>query len=59
LASRATEIGQATLQVAFVQLGADAVVAFTEVHNENSRRVMERLGMTYVQEIRRPGSSSG
>jgi len=55
----ATEIGQAALQVAFDQLGADAVVAFTQVHNKNSRRVIECLGMAYVQEIRRPGLVAG
>ncbi|MGH8968114.1 MAG: GNAT family N-acetyltransferase, partial [Actinomycetes bacterium] len=35
------------------------VVAFTEVHNTRSRAVMERLGMTYVREIRRPGLVAG
>lgn len=55
----ATEIGQAALEVAFGQRQAEEVVAFTEVHNASSRRVMDRLGMTYVQEIRRPGLVAG
>lgn len=55
----ATEIGRAALQVAFDQLRLDTVVAFTEIHNENSLRVMRRLEMTYVHEIRRPGLVAG
>jgi RimJ/RimL family protein N-acetyltransferase len=47
----ATEIGHAGLALAFPELGAPAVVAFTEVHNRASRAVMERLGMTYVRDI--------
>jgi RimJ/RimL family protein N-acetyltransferase len=41
----ATEIGRAGLDYAFGELGAEAVVAFTERHNRRSRAVMERLGM--------------
>lgn len=54
-----TEIGRAALEVAFDLRGVEEVVAFTEVHNTSSRRVMERLGMTYVQQIRRPGLVAG
>ena len=43
----ATELGRAGLDLAFDQLGLDAVVAFTLPHNTRSRAVMERLGMTY------------
>jgi RimJ/RimL family protein N-acetyltransferase len=51
----ATEIGRESLRFAAEALGADRVVAFTEVHNTRSRAVMERLGMRYDGEIRRPG----
>jgi RimJ/RimL family protein N-acetyltransferase len=47
----ASEIGAAALAVAFEELHADDVIAFTEVHNRRSRAVMERLGMTHVGEI--------
>lgn len=47
----ATEIGRAGLRVAFDDLHAGDVIAFTEVHNRASRAVMERLGMTYVRDI--------
>jgi RimJ/RimL family protein N-acetyltransferase len=55
----ASEIARAALEVAFDERGIDEVVAFTEVHNLSSRRVMERLGMTHLQEIRRPGLVAG
>jgi ribosomal-protein-alanine N-acetyltransferase len=47
----ATEIGRTAIALAFAELGASEVVAFTEVHNRPSRAVMERLGMTYVRDI--------
>jgi RimJ/RimL family protein N-acetyltransferase len=47
----ATEIGRAGLALAFDELGAEAVVAFTERHNRRSWAVMERLGMGYVGEF--------
>jgi RimJ/RimL family protein N-acetyltransferase len=46
-----TEIGRAALAFAFDELGADRIVAFTEVHNMRSRAVMERLGMRYAYEF--------
>jgi ribosomal-protein-alanine N-acetyltransferase len=52
----ATEIGRAGLQVAFDELDAPEVVAFTEVHNARSRAVMERLGMTYDKDIEWDGA---
>jgi RimJ/RimL family protein N-acetyltransferase len=55
----ATEIGRAGIAVARAELGATEVVAFTEVHNLASRAVMEKLGMTYVRELRRPGLVAG
>lgn len=53
----ATEIGRAGLALAFDELGADEVVAFTEVHNRASRAVMVRLGMADAGLIHRPGLS--
>ena len=55
----ATEIGRAGLELAFGELGAEVVVAFTERHNRRSRAVMERLGMRYVAEFPAPGLVEG
>jgi RimJ/RimL family protein N-acetyltransferase len=55
----ATEIGAEALRFAADVLSATEVVAFTEVHNLRSRAVMERLGMRYDREIRRPGLIAG
>ncbi len=55
----ATELGRAGLDHAFSVLGVEEVVAFTEVHNARSRAVMERLGMRYTRQIRRPGFVAG
>lgn len=52
----ASEIGRAGLDVAFGELGAPEVVAFTETHNARSRAVMVRLGMTYDKDIFRDGA---
>ncbi|HEY2777993.1 MAG TPA: GNAT family N-acetyltransferase [Gaiellaceae bacterium] len=43
----ATEAAQAVLAFAFEELGLDEVISFTTVANQRSRRVMERIGMTY------------
>lgn len=43
----ATEGARASLDFAFRELGLSEVVAMTAVLNERSRRVMERLDMTY------------
>jgi ribosomal-protein-alanine N-acetyltransferase len=43
----ATELGAACVEVAFGPLALDSVVAFTLPGNAGSRRVMEKLGMTY------------
>ena len=55
----ATEIGRAGLRFATDQLGAERVVAFTEVHNRDSRAVMERLGMSLSRVVFRPGLLEG
>lgn len=52
----ATEIGAAALAVAFDELGADEVVAFTETENVRSLAVMERLGFTDFRPIRHRGA---
>jgi RimJ/RimL family protein N-acetyltransferase len=43
----ATELGAASLEVAFGDLGLADVVAFTLPENAASRRVMEKLGFVY------------
>jgi RimJ/RimL family protein N-acetyltransferase len=43
----ATEGGRAAVQFAFDDLSLDEIVSFTSAINEQSRRVMERLGMTH------------
>jgi RimJ/RimL family protein N-acetyltransferase len=43
----ATEAARAALQYGVEKLGWDEIVAFTAAINQRSRRVMERLGMTY------------
>jgi RimJ/RimL family protein N-acetyltransferase len=55
----ATEIGRAGLDLAFGELGAGRVVAFTERHNRRSRALMERLGMGYVGELTARGLVEG
>jgi ribosomal-protein-alanine N-acetyltransferase len=47
----ATEIGRAAVALAFDELDAAEIVAFTEVLNLRSRAVMERLGMSYSREV--------
>lgn len=55
----ATEIGRAGLDLAFSVLGVEEIASFTEVHNARSRAVVERLGMRYARQIRRPGLIAG
>ncbi len=43
----APEGGEAALRFAFEELSHDEVVSFTAVANANSRRVMEKLGLTH------------
>jgi RimJ/RimL family protein N-acetyltransferase len=40
-------------------LGVDEVAAYTEIHNRRSRAVMERLGMSFVGEVRATGLVEG
>lgn len=55
----ATEIGIVGLHFLDNVLGPDEIVSFTEVHNVRSRAVMERLGMSFVREIRAAGLIEG
>lgn len=50
----ATEAAQACLDFAFQQLELDSVVAFTAQHNLPSEKVMQRLGMQFVQYFDHP-----
>ena len=43
----ATEAARAALDCGFQRLGLEEIVAFTVPANRRSRRVMERLGMTW------------
>jgi ribosomal-protein-alanine N-acetyltransferase len=43
----ATEVGAAAIEAAFGTLGLPDVVSFTLPHNRASRRVMEKLGLSY------------
>jgi [ribosomal protein S5]-alanine N-acetyltransferase len=43
----ATELGAASLELAFGPLGLADVVSFTLPHNHASRRVMDKLGFAY------------
>ena len=55
----ATELGQAALSFATDKLSASRVIAFTEQHNQASRRVMEKLGLSLTGQIRAPGLVEG
>lgn len=50
----ATEGAQASLDYGFNDLGLSEIVSFTVPKNVRSRRVMERIGMTFVQEFDHP-----
>lgn len=45
----ATEGALACLEYGFQQLDLDKIVSFTAFQNTPSRRIMEKIGMTYVQ----------
>jgi RimJ/RimL family protein N-acetyltransferase len=51
----ATEAATAALAYGFETAGLDEVVSFTMPNNHASRRVMEKLGMTYDRDIQRAG----
>ena len=51
----ATEMAEAAVQAGLGPLGLPSVVAFTLPHNRSSRRVMERIGMTYERDCTHAG----
>ena len=51
----ATELAQTAADVAFSDLGLDTIVAFTLPHNIASRRVMEKAGFAYEQDMEHAG----
>jgi [ribosomal protein S5]-alanine N-acetyltransferase len=51
----ATELGAASLDVAFGPLGLIDVVSFTLPHNRASRRVMEKLGFAFERDVLHAG----
>jgi RimJ/RimL family protein N-acetyltransferase len=53
----ATEAATAALAYGFETVRLDEIVAFTMPHNHASRRVMEKLRMTYDHDIQRAGLS--
>ncbi len=55
----ATEGARAVLRYAFETLGLEEVVSFTVPANRPSRRVMEKLGMTYERDFNHPKLPEG
>nr|WP_281260064.1 GNAT family N-acetyltransferase [Alkalibacterium olivapovliticus] len=51
----ATEGAMACLNVGFTQLNFDKIISFTAAINDPSRRVMEKIGLTYVKNFDFPG----
>lgn len=51
----ASEAAAASIAWAFENLGLEEVVAFTMVENQASRRVMEKIGMTYSRDFQWAG----
>ena len=51
----ATELGAAAMEVAADPLGALTVISLTMPDNTRSRRVMEKLGLTYEREVTHRG----
>ena len=50
----ATEAAEACLNFAFQDLNLKEVVAFTATSNQPSEKVMQRLGMTFIQKFNHP-----
>ena len=51
----AAEAARASLAWGFDRCGLERIVAFTLVDNQASRRVMEKIGMTYARRFERHG----
>jgi RimJ/RimL family protein N-acetyltransferase len=52
----ATEAGTASLAVGFGPLGLERVVAMTQAGNLASRRVLDKLGLRHLRDLRRHGA---
>ena len=50
----ATEGAKASLNYGFKELNLSEIVSFTVPNNLRSRQVMERIGMTYMDEFEHP-----
>lgn len=55
----ATEAAHAAIRDGFDRCGLEEIVSFTVVANLRSRRVMERLGMTFAGEFEHPDLPEG
>ena len=53
----ATEAGKVFVDYAFNELKADAVYAYADAGNENSRKILEKLGLQYVNSFEYEGES--
>jgi ribosomal-protein-alanine N-acetyltransferase len=53
----ATEAGKAFIDYAFNELKADVLYAYADAGNENSRRILEKLGLQYVNSFEYEGES--
>ena len=51
----ATESGKAFINHAFNVMKVDAIYAYADAGNENSRRILEKLGMRYVNSFEYEG----
>jgi RimJ/RimL family protein N-acetyltransferase len=55
----ATEGAKAVLEFAFTELNLTEVVSFTALANLRSRRVMERIGMKFIEQFDHPSLPEG
>ncbi|SHM20921.1 GNAT family N-acetyltransferase [Flavobacterium saccharophilum] len=53
----ATEAGKVFVDYAFNELKADALYAYADEGNENSRRILEKLGLKYTNSFEYEGES--
>ncbi|MFB3387761.1 GNAT family N-acetyltransferase [Flavobacterium sp. LAR06] len=53
----ATEAGKVFVDYAFNELKADALYAYADAGNENSRKILEKLGLQYVNSFEYEGES--
>lgn len=53
----ATEAGKVFVNYAFNELKADALYAYADAGNENSRKILEKLGLKYINSFEYEGES--